>query len=64
MTCRAGVAQRKGNFIRKHWTRDNVEQEIWKGQMEEKRRWKGPECKTEIKDPGTKQAAASFIRWV
>jgi hypothetical protein len=55
MTGHAGGAQHKANFIRKHSIRDNVEQETWKGQTEEKRRWKGPECKTGIKDPGTRR---------
>jgi hypothetical protein len=47
----AGAARDKGNFVRKHSTRDNAEQETRKGRRE-KRRWKGPECKTWIKDPG------------
>jgi hypothetical protein len=55
MTSRTGGARRNGNFVRKHSTRDTVEQETRKVRMEEKRRWKGPECKTLIKDPGTRR---------
>jgi hypothetical protein len=49
------VVRRKGNFVRKHSTRDNVEQETQKGRTEEKRRWKGLECKTGIKSPDTRR---------
>jgi hypothetical protein len=54
MTFRAGVARRKGNFVRKHSTTNSVEQEARKGRTE-KRCWKDPECKTGIKDPGTRR---------
>jgi hypothetical protein len=53
MTRSAVVARCKGNFARKYSTRDNVQQETWKGRTEGHRRWKGPECKTGIKDPTT-----------
>jgi hypothetical protein len=55
MTCHAEVARHKGNLVTKHLTRDNVEQETQKGRMEEKIRWKGPECKTGLKDPYTRR---------
>jgi hypothetical protein len=53
MTRRAAVARRKGNFARKHSTRNNVEQETRKARAE-KRCWKGPEYRKGIKDPRTR----------
>jgi hypothetical protein len=39
MTLREGVAQREGNFVRKYWTRNNVEPETQKGRAFGKGRW-------------------------
>jgi hypothetical protein len=54
MTCCAGVQRRKGHFVTKHSTKDNVRQEFQIRRME-KRRWCGPECKTGIQDPGKRR---------
>jgi hypothetical protein len=53
MTSRAGVARRKGKFVKKCSTRFNSEQETWKGRTEVNRCWKFPQCKTRIKDSTT-----------
>jgi hypothetical protein len=53
VTRRAGVARRKGNFVRKHSTRESVEEKTQKERTEEKRGWKDPEFKTGIKESGT-----------
>jgi hypothetical protein len=49
MTHRAGVARHEGNFIRKYWTRNSVEQETQKGWTFRKRRLKGLECNNGIR---------------
>jgi hypothetical protein len=48
MTCRAGVAQRKGHG------RNNIARRALKGQTNERGLWKGPECKGGVKDQGTR----------
>jgi hypothetical protein len=55
MMRRAGVAWRKENFVRRHSTKNNVEQETRKGRTEENRRRKGPECNNGIRDRGLRQ---------
>jgi hypothetical protein len=47
----ARVARCKGNFVKKYSTRGNTKQETQKGQTEENRCWKSPECRKGIKDP-------------
>jgi hypothetical protein len=48
MTPCAGVERREGNFVRKYWTRNNVEQDAQKGRVFGNRRWKGLECNNGI----------------
>jgi hypothetical protein len=51
MTRRAGVL----HVVKKKQTRDKVARGPRKGRTNEKRLWKGPECKMEIKDPGIRR---------
>jgi hypothetical protein len=54
MTHCTKVAQRRGHD-RKRYYQDNIVQETWKGQEFRKRRWKGPECNSGIRDRGIGQ---------
>jgi hypothetical protein len=53
MTLRAGLARRKGAFVRKYPTRDQVQRESRKGRTDENRRWKGPDSNNGTKDTTT-----------
>jgi hypothetical protein len=54
MTCHAGVAQHKGYGCQGH-RRDNVAPRTKKERTDDKRYWKGPECKNGIRNRGLKQ---------
>jgi hypothetical protein len=54
MTHRAGMARSKVHVIRKNQTRGKLDRGTRKGRTNEKRLWKGPECKTGIQHPGTR----------
>jgi hypothetical protein len=55
MIHRAGVARRKGNFVRKYWTRNNVKQKTQKGRAFGKKRWKDLECNNGIRRHDVKE---------
>jgi hypothetical protein len=55
MTRCAGVAQHKVHTAMKNQTGDKVTRGTRKTQTNEKRLWKGPECKIAIKDSGNRR---------
>jgi hypothetical protein len=55
VTLRARLARRKGTFIMKDLTRNQVEQEVPKEQTPEKRLWKDPKGINDISDRGMRQ---------
>jgi hypothetical protein len=52
MPCRAGVARRRGDFVRKNRIRNDVARRASRERATEKRRRVNPEGSKEIKDPG------------
>jgi hypothetical protein len=61
MTRHAGVAWRRGKFVRKDRTRKQPEQETQK-RRKEVGLWKGPDCNSGIRDRGLRQQVRRRMR--